>query len=88
MSQVAEFHQQWRTWFQGKGYIVVVMHECQWKTRVSGNPAIQDFVQKRHHPCEKYGRLNEGQLINMIKHGVVRSHFDEMTLIFKNTEVQ
>ena len=51
MAQVAEFDQQWRKWFEGKGYNVVVMHECQWKTRVSGNPAIQDFVQKQHHPC-------------------------------------
>ena len=69
---------------------------------MSGNPAIQDFVQKRHHPCEKYERLSKGQLINMIKHGVLfgffecdikvldhlQSHFPEMTPIFKNTEVQ
>ena len=102
MAQVAECDQQRRQWFEGKGYNVVVMHECQWKTRVSGNPAIQDFVQKRHHPCEKYGRLNEEQLINMIKRGVLfgfvecdikvpdhlRSHFEEMTPVFKNTEVQ
>ena len=64
--------------------------------------AIKDFVQKRHHPCEKYGRLNKGQLINVIKHGVLfvfvecdikvpdhlRGHFEEMTPIFKNMEVQ
>ena len=69
---------------------------------MNGNPAIQKFVQKWHHPCEKYRRLNEGQLINIIKRGVLfgfvecdikvpdhlRSHFEEMTLIFKNTEVQ
>ena len=102
MVQVAECDQQRRQWFEGKGYSVILMHECQWKTRVSGNPAIQDVVQKRHHPCEKYGRLSEGQLINMIKHGVLfafvacdikvpdhlQSHFEEMMPIFKYTEVQ
>ena len=31
MAQVAD-DQQWRKWFEGKGYNVVVMHECQWKT--------------------------------------------------------
>ena len=100
--QVVECDQQRRQWFEGKGYNVVAMHGCQRKTRVSGNPTIQNFVQKRHHPREKYGRLNEGQLINMIKRGVLfgfvecemkvpdhlQSHFEEMMLIFKNTEVQ
>ena len=102
MAEVAECDQERRQWLEGKGYNVVVMHECQWKTQMSGNPAIRDFVQRRRHPCEKYGRLTEGQLINMIKRGVffgfvecdikvpehLRSYFEEMTPIFKNTEVQ
>ena len=40
----AECDQQLRQWFEGKRYNVVVMREFQWKTRVSGNPAIQNFV--------------------------------------------
>ena len=83
------------------GYQLIEMWECEWKKMKTENPALQQFLRKFRRPLDYKQTMNEQQILEAIQEGSLfglvewdikvpehlRTHFDEMTPIFKNTDV-
>ena len=88
-------------YIQQCGYQLVEMWECEWKQMKNQNPDLRHFLRRFRRTLDYKQTMTQEQVLEAVKEttlfGMVecninvpedlRSHFEEMTPIFKNTKV-
>ena len=101
IKEVREYDREKLECLEGKGYTVEIIWEHQWRTLVDLRPEIKAYLcsQRCTTHWDKY--LSKEEIINKVQRGSLfrfiecdvqvpqslRKQFEEMTPIFKNTEV-
>ena len=88
-------------YIQQCGYQLVELWECEWKQMKNENPDLRHFLRRFRRNLDYKHAMTEEQVLEAVKEGTLfgmvecdikvpeelKSHFEEMTPIFKNTKV-